>query len=68
MSFFLLTLLGLAFGFVLRSGASDYDYIQRMFLFEDLQLYGIIGAAVVFALPGLWLMKSYGRTASGGQV
>tara|TARA_B100000579_G_C22736282_1_gene806827 strand:- start:639 stop:1082 length:444 start_codon:yes stop_codon:yes gene_type:complete len=66
MNFLMLTLLGLVFGFVLsRSGASDYDYIQRMFLFEDLQLYGIIGAAVLLTLPGLWLIKSYGKTASG---
>ena len=59
-------LLGTIFGFVLsRSGAADYNYIQRMFLFEDIQLYGIIGTAVVITAPGLWLMKRYGRTASG---
>jgi len=59
-------LLGTIFGFVLsRSGAADYNYIQRMFLFEDLQLYGIIGSAVVFTAPGLWLIKRRGRTAFG---
>ena len=59
-------LLGAVFGFVLsRSGAADYNYIQRMFLFEDVQLYGIIGSAVVFTAPGLWLIKRRGRTALG---
>jgi uncharacterized membrane protein YedE/YeeE len=59
-------LLGTIFGFVLsRSGAADYNYIQRMFLFADFQLYGIIGSAVVFTAPGLWLIKRRGRTASG---
>jgi len=59
-------LLGTVFGFVLsRSGAADYNYIQRMFLFEDFQLYGIIGSAVVITAPGLWLMRRVGRTASG---
>mgnify|MGYP003340861185 CR=1 FL=1 len=47
-------LLGTIFGFVLsRSGAADYDYIQGMFLFQRFQLYGIIGAAVVFLFSGL---------------
>jgi uncharacterized membrane protein YedE/YeeE len=59
-------LLGTIFGFVLsRSGAADYNYIQRMFLFEDFQLYGIIGSAVIFTAPGLWLIKRRGRTALG---
>jgi len=58
--------LGTLFGFVLsRSGAADYDYIQGMFLFERVQLYGIIGAAVAVTAPGLWLLTRYGRTASG---
>ncbi len=58
--------LGVAFGFVLsRSGAADYDYIQGMFLFTEGQLYGIIGAAVVFAAPTLWLLKRHGRARGG---
>ena len=41
-------ILGALFGFILsRSGAADYNYIQAMFLFESIQLYGIIGTAVV---------------------
>jgi uncharacterized membrane protein YedE/YeeE len=65
MAFFYL-LLGALFGFALsRSGASDYDFIQKMFLFEDFQLYGIIGTAVLLTAPGLWLLKRRGRTLRG---
>jgi uncharacterized membrane protein YedE/YeeE len=61
--------LGTIFGFVLsRSGAADYNYIQGMFLFERFQLYGIIGAAVAFTVPGLWVIKRYGRTARGDRI
>jgi uncharacterized membrane protein YedE/YeeE len=57
---------GTIFGLVLsRSGAADYGFIQRMFLFESFQLYGIIGTAVVLTAPGLWLIKRRGRTLSG---
>jgi hypothetical protein len=57
------------FGFVLsRSGAADYDYIQRMFLFRDVQLYGIIGTAVLVTAPGLWLLKRRGKTAFGAAL
>jgi len=50
-------LLGTAFGLALsRSGAADYNYIQAMFLFESLQLYGIIGTAVTLTAGGLWLI------------
>jgi uncharacterized membrane protein YedE/YeeE len=62
-------LFGIAFGFVLsRSGAADYDFVQRMFLFESFQLYGIIGTAVVLTAPGLWLLKRAGRTAFGAPL
>jgi uncharacterized membrane protein YedE/YeeE len=61
--------LGTLFGFVLsRSGAADYNFIQRMFLFESVQLYGIIGTAVVLTAPGLWLIKRRGRTAAGRPI
>ena len=60
--------LGAMFGFLLsRSGAADYDFIQGMFLLENFQLYGIIGSAVVFTAPGLWLIKRQ-RAASGVQT
>ena len=57
---------GAVFGFVLsRSGASDYDFIQKMFLLTDFQLYGIIGVAVAVTAPGLWLLKKRGKTLTG---
>ena len=60
---------GVAFGFVLsRSGAADYDMVQRMFLFESFQLYGIIGTAVAVTLPGVRWLKRRGRTAFGAPL
>jgi uncharacterized membrane protein YedE/YeeE len=57
------------FGFILsRSGAADYNYIQRMFLLESFQLYGIIGTAVALTAPLVWLLKRRGRTLSGAAV
>ena len=62
-------LMGTAFGFVLsRSGAADYNYIQAMFLFESVQLYGIIGTAVVCTSAGLRIIKRGGRTAGGRPI
>ena len=59
-------MLGTVFGFILsRSGAADYGHIQAMFLLQDFQLYGIIGSAVVFTAPLLWLLKRRGVTVSG---
>ena len=61
--------LGTVFGFVLsRSGAADYNFIQSMFLFTSFQLYGIIGTAVALTLPGLLLLKKYGRTITGKPI
>ena len=60
---------GTIFGLVLsRSGAADYDFIQRMFLFESFQLYGIIGTAVIVTAPGLWLLKRRGVTLAGAPL
>jgi uncharacterized membrane protein YedE/YeeE len=65
----LYVVLGTAFGFVLsRSGAADYNYIQGMFLFEQFQLFGIIGTAVIVTAPGLWLIQRRGRTLLGTAV
>ena len=65
----LFVLLGTVFGFALsRSGAADYDMIQGMFLFEEFQLYGIIGSAVLLTAPGLWLIKRRGRTLFGTPI
>lgn len=61
--------LGTVFGFVLsRSGAADYNFIQSMFLFTSFQLYGIMGTAVALTLPGLWLLKKYGKTIGGTPI
>jgi uncharacterized protein len=61
--------LGTVLGFILsRSGAADYDYIQAMFLFENVQLYGILGTAVALTAPGIWLIKRHGRTLLGRRV
>ena len=66
---FLYLALGTVFGFALsRSGAADYDFIQSMFLFTSFQLYGIIGTAVALTLPGLWLLKKYGKTIGGKAI
>ena len=60
---------GAVFGFLLsRSGAADYNHIQMMFLFKSVQLYGIIGTAVVLTSAGLWAIKRHGRIASGQPV
>ncbi len=62
-------ILGTAFGVVLsRSGAADYDFVQGMFLFTNLQLYGIIGTAVVLTAPGLRVLERIGRTAFGAPL
>ena len=62
-------LFGTAFGWVLsRSGAADYNFIQGMFLFTELQLYGIIGVAVAVALPGIAWMKRRGTGLLGGTL
>ena len=61
--------LGTAFGFILsRSGAADYDYIQSMFLFESIQLYGILATAVMLTAAGMWLIKRGGQTAGGAPI
>jgi uncharacterized membrane protein YedE/YeeE len=65
----LYVVLGAIFGFILsRSGAADYDFIQGMFLFTNLQLYGIIGGAVLVGVPGIWLIKQRGRTLAGRRI
>jgi hypothetical protein len=39
-----------------------------MFLFTSFQLYGIMGTAVALTLPGLWLLKKYGKTIGGKPI
>lgn len=65
----LYVVLGTIFGFILsRSGAADYDFIQGMFLFTNLQLYGIIAVAILVGAPGIWLIKKRGRTLLGKKI
>ena len=65
----LYVVLGAIFGFILsRSGAADYDFVQGMFLFSNLQLYGIMGVAVIVGAPGIWLIKQRGRTLTGKKI
>ena len=61
--------LGTIFGWLLsRSGAADYDFIQKMFLLTDLQLYGIMGAAVAVTAPGLYVLRRRGRSLLGRPI
>ena len=61
--------LGTIFGFILsRSGAADYNFIQGMFLFTNLQLYGILAVAVVVGAAGVSLIKRRGRTLEGRKI
>jgi uncharacterized protein len=51
-------LFGAAFGFVLsRAGATQYDAIHRMFLFEDLHLAGVIVTAIVLSAIGYAIFR-----------
>jgi len=60
---------GTAFGWVLsRSGAADYGYVQRMFLFDSFQLYGIIGVAVATTATGLRILRRSGHTLGGAPL
>ncbi len=51
-------LFGILFGFILsRAGATTFDNYINLFLFRDLQLLWVIGAAVVVAGTGVQLLK-----------
>ena len=57
---------GTAFGwFLSRSGAADYDMVQRMFLFDSFQLYGVIGVGIGVGAIGMAILRRRGRTAFG---
>ncbi|MCE7938133.1 transporter [bacterium] len=65
----LFVIYGTVFGVVLsRSGAADYDFIQGMFLFTNLQLYGILAVAVTLTAIGLQVLRRVGRTATGEAI
>ena len=51
---------GALFGFLLsRAGATTYDYYAELFLFRNLQLMWVIGAAVLVGAPLLALLKRF---------
>jgi uncharacterized membrane protein YedE/YeeE len=54
----LFLVLGCAFGFLLsRAGATSQDLYAQLFLFQDLQLLWVIGAAVVTGTIGMSLLR-----------
>lgn len=54
---------GLVFGYILaRCGAVRFDFIRDMFLFKNLQLYGVIGGAIGTALPLFWWVERRAKT------
>lgn len=58
---------GLLFGFLLsRVGATDFDAIAGMFLFDDLHLVGVIGLAMVVAGLGLAVIERRGVQDADG--
>jgi len=60
---------GAVFGFTLsRAGASDYNYIYRMFTGEDLKLALLIGTAIVVGMIGITILKSFGNKDITGKT
>lgn len=57
-----LLLFGTLFGYFLsKSRATDFDTIVNMFLFTDLQLYGVIAVALAVITLGLFLLRRQSR-------
>jgi uncharacterized membrane protein YedE/YeeE len=57
-----LLLFGTLFGYFLsKSRATDFDTIVNMFLFTDLQLYGVIAVAVAVITLGLFILRRKNR-------
>jgi uncharacterized membrane protein YedE/YeeE len=53
---------GLLFGWLLsRAGATSFRLIHEMFLLQNFHLYGVIGAAIAVALPGMALLQRLQR-------
>lgn len=48
---------GCVFGVILlRSGASDFDAMERMFLFEDSHMFALAGVTTLVSAVGIWLL------------
>jgi uncharacterized membrane protein YedE/YeeE len=57
---------GIAFGVVLASsGTADYDTMQRMFLFEELRLFGMAIVTTAVAAIGLHILR---RSSIAAQI
>ena len=57
-----LLLFGTLFGYFLsKSRATDFDTIVNMFLFTDLQLYGVIAVALAVITLGLFILRRQNR-------
>lgn len=63
-------LAGIFFGFTLsRVGASDYDFIHRMFTGENLHLPLVIGSAILIAYLGMRFLDAMGgRDVNGWNI
>ena len=63
-------LVGIFFGIVMtKSEALSWFRIQKMFLFESLHMYGMLGTAVVISAIGIQIMKRSGmKTLLNTQV
>lgn len=59
---------GALFGFALsRAGATDYNAMYDMFMFRDIQLYGVMGVAVLTVTIGIFLFKKSGLKGADGK-
>lgn len=62
-------LYAVVFGLVLsRSGVTDYELVQRMFMLEEFRLYGFLAVGVGIIAPGLVLLKRTGKTLAGEAI
>ena len=51
---------GIVFGIIMvKSEAASWYRIQEMFRFQSFRMYGIIGAAVILGVPGVYLIKKW---------
>jgi uncharacterized protein len=68
MGWLLQLVIGACFGIaLLRSGASDFDAMERMFLFEDAHLFALAAMTTLASAAGIWfLLRS--PVASGVRV
>lgn len=63
-------LTGMAFGIILvKSEVISWFRIQEMFRFQSFHMFGVMGAAVVTGMIGVWVLKRFvRRTWSGEEI